>query len=81
VGVISTHHRPEGESALTVVPITAVADLAAAAEWWQQFGVSDPGALPILPRQRAWAGAEAMTVLPDLNRSLRGPRFSGQGIQ
>jgi uncharacterized protein YidB (DUF937 family) len=56
VGVISTHHRPEGESALTVVPITAVADLTAAAEWWQQFGVPDPGALPILPRQRARAG-------------------------
>ena len=53
VGVVSTHHRPEGESALTVVPITAVADLAAAAEWWQQFGVTGPGALPILPRQRA----------------------------
>ena len=56
VGVISTHHRPEGESALTVVPVTAVAELAAAAEWWQQFGVPGPGALPILPRQRARAG-------------------------
>ena len=56
VGVISTHHRPEGESALTVVPVTAVAELAAAAEWWQQFGVPGPGALPVLPRQRAQAG-------------------------
>ena len=27
VGVITTHHRPEGESALTVVPVTAVARL------------------------------------------------------
>ena len=57
VGVISTHHRPEGKSALTVVPITAVADLAAAAEWWQQFGVVSPDALPILPRQRAQRGS------------------------
>jgi hypothetical protein len=56
VGVISTHHRPEGESALTVVPVTAVAELAAAARWWQQFGVPGPDTLPILPRQRARAG-------------------------
>jgi len=39
-----------------VVPITAVADLASAAEWWQQFGVPGLGALPVLPRQRARAG-------------------------
>jgi len=50
------------------VPVTAVADLAAAAEWWQQLGVSDPGALPIV-RQRARAGAEVMAVLPDPDRS------------
>ena len=56
VGVISTHHRPEGESALTVVPITAIAGLAAAAKWWQQLGVTDPSALPALPRQRAQTG-------------------------
>ena len=56
VGVISTHHRPEGESALTVVPVTAVAELAAAARWWQQFGVPGPDTLPVLPRQRARAG-------------------------
>ena len=56
VGVISTHHRPEGESALTVVPVTAVAELAAAARWWQRFGVPGPDVLPILPRQRAQAG-------------------------
>ena len=56
VGVISTHHRPEGESALTVVPVTAVAELAAAARWWRQFGVPGPDTLPVLPRQRARAG-------------------------
>ena len=56
VGVISTHHRPEGDSALTVVPVTAVAELAAAARWWQQFGLPGPDTLLVLPRQRAPAG-------------------------
>ena len=56
VGVISTHHQLEDESALTVVPVTAVAELPAAARWWRQFGVPDPGSLLILPRQRARAG-------------------------
>ena len=64
VGVISAHHPPEGESALTVVPVTAVADLAAAAEWWQQLGVAGPGALPVLPRQRAQAGPDGDRVRP-----------------
>ena len=64
VGVISTHHRPEGESALTVVPITAVAGLPAAEEWWQQLGVADPGALPVLPQQRAQAGPGGELVRP-----------------
>ena len=49
VGVITTHHRPEGESALTVVPITALAGLPAAADWWHQLGVADPDTLPVLP--------------------------------
>ena len=49
VGVVTTHHRPEGESALTVVPITAVAGLPTAAQWWHQLGVADPDALPVLP--------------------------------
>jgi Trypsin-like peptidase domain len=52
VGVISAHHPPEGESALTAVPITAVADLPTAAEWSRQFGLTDLGALPLLPRER-----------------------------
>ena len=56
VGVISAHHPPEGESALTVVPVTAVGDLAAAAAWWQQLGVAGPGALPVLPRRGAQPG-------------------------
>ncbi len=64
VGVISTHHRTEGESALTVVPITAVADLAAAPEWWRQFGVTGLGGLPILPRQRAQAGPAPDSARP-----------------
>ena len=68
VGVISTHHLPEGESALTVVPITAIADLAAAAKWWQQLGVTGPSALPTLPQQRAQPGS-VLAVQRDRLRS------------
>jgi hypothetical protein len=57
VGVISTHHLPEGESALTVVPVTAITGVAAEAKWWQQLGVTDPSRLPVLPRQRAQPGS------------------------
>jgi WD40 repeat protein len=49
IGVITAHHRTEGESALTVVPITAVAGLLTAPRWWQQLGVTDPESLTILP--------------------------------
>ena len=49
VGVISAHHPPEGESALTVVPITAVAGLPAAARWWHLLEVPDPDGLPVQP--------------------------------
>jgi hypothetical protein len=49
LGVVSTHHRSEGESALTVVPVTAVLGLATAVHWWHQLGVADPDALPVLP--------------------------------
>ena len=49
VGAISTHHGVEGESELTAVPITAVAGLATAAQWWHQLGVADPEALSALP--------------------------------
>jgi hypothetical protein len=51
IGVVSTHHRPEGESALTVVPITAVGRLSMGVQWWHQLGVPKPDALPVLPRQ------------------------------
>ncbi len=49
VGVITVHHRPEGVSALTVVPITAVAGLPAAVQWSQELGVADTDTLPVLP--------------------------------
>ncbi len=68
VGVITTHHRPEGESALTVVPVTAVAQLSAAEQWWRQLRVVRPGALPIHPplsaaaqRQSRLSGERALT--------------------
>jgi len=49
VGVVAMHYRTEGESALTVVPITALAGLPAAADWWHLLGLADPDALPVLP--------------------------------
>jgi len=52
VGVVSTHHRAEGGSALTVVPITAVAGLPAAARWWHPLGVTDLQ-LPVVGQQRS----------------------------
>ena len=67
VGVISTHHRPEGESALTVVPVTAVAELAAAATWWQQFGVPGPDTLPSCRASatgRGWCGPTSAAGRP-----------------
>jgi WD40 repeat protein len=50
VGVITEHHLPEGESALTVVPITALDLLpeAEATKWWKLLGV-DHRALVRLP--------------------------------
>jgi WD40 repeat protein len=41
VGVITEHHLPEGESALTAVPITAIDQLpqAEATKWWKLLGV------------------------------------------
>jgi WD40 repeat protein len=67
VGVVALHHRPEGESALTVVPLTALAGLPPAADWWHLLGVADPATLPVLPppsaadeRRSRLAGARAM---------------------
>src|SRR5207248_2111199 len=39
VGVISEHHHPEGESSLTVVPITAIDDLIDNDKWWQMLDI------------------------------------------
>jgi len=67
VGIVALHHRPEGESALTVVPITALAGLPATADWWHLLGAADPDMLPVLPplsaadeRRSRLAGERAM---------------------
>ena len=52
VGVITEHHRPEGDSSLTVVPVTAIGDLPDAAAWWELLGVR-PGDLVRLPVREA----------------------------
>ena len=52
IGVVVEHHRAEGESALTVVPITALTELpdgGSMLEWWRQLQVN-PDHLPVLPR-------------------------------
>ena len=53
VGVIALHHQTEGQSALTLVPIVALAGLPAAADWWHLLGVADSHTLPVLPRPSA----------------------------
>src|SRR6266487_2083279 len=54
VGVITEHHLPEGESTLTVVPITALDLLpeAEATKWWKLLGVNHR-ALVRLPGEEA----------------------------
>ena len=79
VGVISTHHLPEGESALTVVPITAITGLATAAKWWQQLGVTDPSTLPSLPRQRAQTGPAQVAQRDQLRSYLAAARAAAAG--
>ena len=39
VGVVSEHHLPEGDSSLTVVPVTAIDGLPDAEEWWRLLAV------------------------------------------
>jgi tetratricopeptide (TPR) repeat protein len=43
VGVITEHHLPEGDSTLTVVPVTAIRGLPDEAEWWRLLGVRPAG--------------------------------------
>jgi len=48
VGVITEHHLPEGDSSLTVVPVTAIGDLPDAEDWWRLLDVC-PGDFVRLP--------------------------------
>ena len=56
VGVVTEHHRPEGDSSLTVVPVTAIDRLDDAADWWELLGTrpDDFVRLPVreAPRRR-----------------------------
>ena len=79
VGVISTHHRPEGTSALTTVPITAVASLTTAAQWWRQLGAAVPGALPVLPPPSAAAQRRSRLAGERALREHWDPR--GRGVE
>jgi WD40 repeat protein len=68
VGIITTHHRPEGESALTVAPVAAIAQLPTAAQWWHQLADALKLKLPAL---------EDMPVIgtPAARRLGRGSRW------
>ncbi|WP_322747922.1 MULTISPECIES: trypsin-like peptidase domain-containing protein [unclassified Frankia] len=50
VGVVVEHYKPQGVSALTVVPIMALCALDNAAEWCDHFGVTTLSDLPRVPR-------------------------------
>lgn len=63
VGVVSAHHGPEGSSALTLVPVTAVAAQPTAALWWHELNVADSTALPSLPRQPSSPTDHKRTIL------------------
>lgn len=50
IGVVAVHHQPEGERALTVVPVTALAGLPGGEVWREQLLA---GRLPVLPSPSA----------------------------
>ena len=68
VGVITEHHLPQGESALSVVPLTALDRLPAEeqARWWALMA-TDRSRLPVLPRdvRTVWSA-----ILPARPRAL-----------
>jgi tetratricopeptide (TPR) repeat protein len=59
VGVITEHHVPEGPSALSVVPISAIDDLPDTTQWWELLGV-DRSSLERLP-EPPWMSAVRKT--------------------
>ena len=61
IGVVSTHHRPEGPSALVVVPVTAIDRLPMGARWWRRLGVPDPDTLSVVPRQASLVAEQQQT--------------------
>jgi Trypsin-like peptidase domain/Nuclease-related domain len=73
VGVVSTHHRPEGESALTVVPVTAVAGLRPELQqiFWQALGVTDPAELLALPDDKSQASMRDSSDATSQHDNLR----------
>ena len=87
VGVVTEHHLPEGGSALTLVPISAIGapDVLSAAEqqaWWDLLGVTDPAALPVLPRLSLRRRAEVYLakLIKWLNSDPWPYRFAGPAL-
>jgi len=72
VGVITEHYLPEGESALTVVPIAAIDLLpeAEATKWWKLLGV-DHQALVRLPSETSSSFSRPMSGSSQTSSSIR----------
>ena len=79
VGVITEHHLPEGERALTVVPITALDLLpeAEATKWWKLLGVDHQALVP-LPGFNLPADVEQQNRSPDWGGAPDVPVFFGR---
>jgi Trypsin-like peptidase domain len=82
VGVITEHHLPEGDSSLTVVPITAIRHLPDAEEWWRLLGAhpADFVRLPVRETVRhdtlyAWTVADSEIGLRVSNDMRPAERF------
>ena len=83
VGVITEHHLPEGDSSLTVVPVTAIDQLPDAEEWWRLLGVcpADYVRLPVREEVRrhdtlyVWTAADSEIGLQVNNDIRQADRF------
>jgi WD40 repeat protein len=79
VGVITMHHPPEGAAALTISPISALAGLLTARDWWRHLEVRALEALPVLPPEPLSAGGQLRSRLagPQALKEHWDPRARG----
>jgi tetratricopeptide (TPR) repeat protein len=77
VGVVIEHRLPEGESALTVVPITALDLLleAEATKWWKLLGVDRQRLVP-LPGNKHEQRLQALIAMSSIYEQIRGSEIT-----